>query len=215
ICFNGGIDKIIQCVDSLGTTASSYPSATTGIVPSATPILASDSRILYAPSEAWNQSTTDVNCTSSNLVYTTDTVNATISFNYSGPSIEIGVLNALNGGMFSVVVDGFNTTSTIDTYIGPGADQLPMCIPYQFPPFAVTPPHFSSEENHTITLVFIGPSTDAPTNVNMSIGQFNRLAIPDLVAFSKSSNQASSTTERSIEHYLLLVVPWVALYLLA
>ena len=83
ICFNDGEDQAISCVDAYGTTASSFPSATTGIVPSATPVPASDNRILYTTPGAWNISH-GANCTASDLIYATETLNATVSFNYSG-----------------------------------------------------------------------------------------------------------------------------------
>jgi hypothetical protein len=83
MCFNGGEDKTVSCVDALGATAASFPSATTGVTPSATPVPASDPRIIYAPSREWNSSK-GANCTTSDLLYTTETLNATVSFNYSG-----------------------------------------------------------------------------------------------------------------------------------
>jgi hypothetical protein len=90
------------------------------------------------------------------------------------------------------VVDGFNTSSTIDTFVGSVDAAVPLCFPYQFPPFAITPPEFSSQRNHTITLVFIGRSVDVPANVSTVIGQFHSFAMPDLTAVTALSNHAIS-----------------------
>jgi hypothetical protein len=83
VCFNGGEDNTISCVDALGATAASFPSATTGIVPSATPVLASDPWIVYTPPREWSSSK-GASCTTNDLLYNTETLNATVSFNYSG-----------------------------------------------------------------------------------------------------------------------------------
>ncbi|KAF8965065.1 hypothetical protein BDZ97DRAFT_1659464, partial [Flammula alnicola] len=195
LCYYGGVDKTVTCIDAYGTTESAYPSATTGVVPSATPVLGNDTRFVYAPSHAWNISKTDANCTLTNLLHTTDTLNATISFNYSGPSVTMHVVTAPNGGVFSVVVDGFNTWSTIETFSGTSDQPFPLCYQYQFPPFVITPPGFASRENHSLTLVFIGPSNSLPANTSKSIGQFNAFAIPDFVyptISTTSENYASS-----------------------
>jgi len=80
-----------------------------------------------------------------------------------------------NGGVFSVWLDGFNTTTNIDTSSQRGGYSLPLCYPLQFPPFLVTPPGFETHTNHTLMLVYIGPSPDS-TN---STVQFDSFAIPD------------------------------------
>ena len=82
-------DKIVRCIDALGTTALAFPSATTGLVPSATPVLGSDPNILYSPPNAWTVSESDSNCTTSKSLHVTDTINATVSFNFTGIASDI------------------------------------------------------------------------------------------------------------------------------
>ena len=77
-------NKIVHCIDALGTTALALPSATTGIVPSATPVLGSNPDIAYSPPNAWTVSESDSNCTTSKSLHGTDTINATVSFNFTG-----------------------------------------------------------------------------------------------------------------------------------
>jgi len=208
ICFNDGTDRTVYCIDVHGTTSPSLPSATSGAIPSASSIPGNDSRIIYAPSDAWNISNTDTNCKRSNFLYTTDTINASISFSYFGPSIEVHTVTAPNGGVFSIAVDGFNTSSTIDTFSGPG-QPLPLCYPNRFPPMAITPTGFSSQKDHTITLVFIGPSVNAPANSSTvkSIGQVNLFAIP---SFTYSNRAISSYAYVNV--YVLFIVPFSALF---
>jgi hypothetical protein len=130
---------------------------------------------------------------------------------FKGPSIEINVVNAPNGGVFSIVVDGFNTSSTIDTFVGTVDDGVPLCSTYQFPPFAITPPEFSSQQDHTITLVFIGRSGDVPANISTIIGQFHSFAMPDFNALPASSNYATSNALSSMGIRGILVFFLVAL----
>ncbi|PPR05774.1 hypothetical protein CVT26_010165 [Gymnopilus dilepis] len=157
------------------------PSATTGFIPTSTPVLNSDSKVLYSPSDAWNKSANGPDCAQSGSLYLTHGVNASISFNYTGPSVVVNTISSQNGGRFSVVVDGFNTTSEIDTNTASGGNtSLPLCYPLQFPPFVITPPGYETRINHTIELVFIGPSQSTAESTNMSIGQFDSFAIPDL-----------------------------------
>ncbi|PPQ98276.1 hypothetical protein CVT26_013520 [Gymnopilus dilepis] len=174
-----------------------YPSATTGVVPTATPIPNSNSAIVYFPSDAWNKSKISPNCSQSQSVYVTQTVNATVSFNYTGPSIVVNTISSHNGGLFSVLVDGFNTTSAIDTNTAIGGNvSLPTCYPIQFPPFVITPPNYQSRTNHTIELVFIGSAPTPAQGTTASVGQFDSFAIPDLesafgVATSRNRRSAS------------------------
>ena len=77
-------DKIVHCIDALGTTTLALPSATTGLIPSATPVLGSDQSITYSPSDAWKISDADSNCSMSKSTHMTNTVNGTISFNFTG-----------------------------------------------------------------------------------------------------------------------------------
>ncbi|KAF8804303.1 hypothetical protein BYT27DRAFT_6700878 [Phlegmacium glaucopus] len=205
-CFNEGNNNVIQCINALGTTAPAIPSATTGLIPSVTPILGSNAGITYSPASAWNTSTTDFSCTNSKSLHVSDTINATISFNYTGPSIMIYTVTSSNGGVFSVLADGFNTTSTINTFSGFVENQtLPSCYPLQFPPFAATPPGYQSRENHIITLVHIGPSPNAPKGTHTSIVQFDSLAIPDLESILAQTNDYGPNDLQKLNIYLLSV----------
>jgi hypothetical protein len=92
-----------------------------------------------------------------------------------------------HGGVFSVILDGFNTTTTIDTYSG-GQLVLPQCMPSQFPPLIMVPPTLANETEHTITLVFIGasPNTGNETDTEINI-QFDSFALPIFLAEGQSS----------------------------
>jgi hypothetical protein len=90
------------------------------------------------------------------------------------------------------VVDGFNTTSVIDTYAdsdNDGAAVNTVCFPYRFPPLSIAPTNYGSRNDHTITLVFIGPSPDAGPlfNASQAVGSINGFAIPE---FSGITNNA-------------------------
>jgi len=84
-------DKIVHCIDALGTTALGLPSATTGLVPSATPVLGSDPNIVYNPPNAWTVSESESNCTTSKSLHVTDTINASVSFNFTGKVSNIKI----------------------------------------------------------------------------------------------------------------------------
>jgi hypothetical protein len=101
------------------------------------------------------------------------------TFLFQGPSIMVRTVTSPNGGVFSVWLDGFNTTSNIDTSSQHGNYSLPVCYPLQFPPFLLTPPGFETHTNHTLTLVYTGPSARAPGGTNSSTVQFDSFAIPD------------------------------------
>jgi hypothetical protein len=81
-----------------------------------------------------------------------------------------------HGGVFAVFLDDFNTTSTIDTF-SDNNTQLPLCYPVQFPPVFVPPPDLGSHNNHSITLVYTGPSPNAPNRTSSNV-QFDLFAIP-------------------------------------
>lgn len=198
LCFNDGADSVVSCINELGTTASALPSATTGLIPSSTPVLESNSAIVYNPPDAWVTSNSDSDCTTSTSLRSTDTLNATISFNYTGPSIMVHVVTSSSGGVFWVIVDGFNTSSYVDTYSGPGLNSSrPVCYPNQFPPFVSTPPGYQSDTNHSLTLVYTGNSKSAPEGTTSSV-QFDSFAIPDL----ESSLAATSNDSPIAMHNL-------------
>ncbi|TFK31303.1 hypothetical protein BDQ12DRAFT_765789, partial [Crucibulum laeve] len=209
LCFNKNSEPLVSCIDAYGTTGSSYPSTATGLVPSATSIAIDDQRIRYSPQDAWNNSTSVSNCTAEKMLRVTDVFNATISFDYVGPSIMVHTITSSQGGIFSVLVDGFNTTNIIDTYSG-GNTTLPVCYPAQFPPFIKPPPTLGIQNNHTITLVYSGPSPSAPNQTNSSSIQFASFAIPD---FSRtlSSSAINSGWKRNactlvLTFFLLMIV---------
>lgn len=210
ICFNDGTNNIVSCIDAYGVTASSYPSATLGYSPSATPVATDDPGIIYNPLSAWSNSDTIPNCTSSSSLRVTSTINSTISFNYTGeqflfrfrqvisytldfpgPSIMIHTVTSPNGGVFSVIVDDFDTTDIIDTFSANNT-YLPLCYPVQFPPFISSPPDLGLRNNHSITLIYTGPSPKAPSSTTSSNVQFDSFAIPE----SKLSATSGGSTVR-------------------
>lgn len=133
-----------------------------------------------------------------------------------GPSIEVTIVSSPSGGDFAVVVDGFNTSSTIATYTGTALDGLPIpfCSRYQFPPFLIAPPDFASHDNHTLDLIFIGRGGGTPVNSPLPIvAQFNSFAIPDLTAITEpeSSNYAVSNSFEKcgiLEIFILSSLLW-------
>ena len=107
----------------------------------------------------------------------------------------IHTVTSSTGGVFSVLVDGFNTTSTIDTY-SDGNLNLPRCMPSQFPPLRIMPPAWEAandtETEHAITLVYVGISPNANlTNETTSV-QFDSFAIP---VFAANAQLAASKAE--------------------
>lgn len=94
-----------------------------------------------------------------------------------GPSVRVHTVTSPRGGVFAIFVDGFNTTSTIDTFSSDST--LPLCYPFQFPPFISAPRDLASRNNHSITLMYVGSSPNAP-NGSISEVQFDTFAIPDI-----------------------------------
>jgi len=84
LCVHKGSDKGVECVNAVGTTFAALPSATTGIIPLATPISAESNLISYSPLNAWKTANAQSSCTTSSSVHITNVVNATVSFNYTG-----------------------------------------------------------------------------------------------------------------------------------
>jgi len=115
-------------------------------------------------------------------------VRSTITWKYTedssvidlGPSIMVHTVTSSTGGVFSVWIDDFDTNTPIDTFSLHGNQAFPVCYPVQFPPFAITPPGFELHSNHTIKLVYVGPSEFAPAGANTSNFQFDSFAIPIL-----------------------------------
>lgn len=233
VCYNDGVSNAASCIDAYGTTSSSYPSATTGFVLSATPVAIDDPGVLYSPANAWSSSSTVPNCTSSGSLRVTSTINSTVSFNYtgkhflllpvnhvytldpSGPSIMVHVVTTPQGGVFSVFVDDFDTMSTLDTF-SDNNTQLPLCYPVQFPPFTASPPGLASRNQHSITLMYTGPSPNAPNGTTSASVQFDSFSIP----IFKSSSSAAGTERSGLTlltfsvsiYYMSNVVNLLAIY---
>ncbi|KAF8165646.1 hypothetical protein B0H34DRAFT_247096 [Crassisporium funariophilum] len=177
VCYNNGLDQHVSCVDAYGTTASSFPSATVSVVPSATPVPIDSPAVQFNPSNAWNSSSAPIsNCIPGNIVRVTNVVNATVSFNYTGQSILIHTVKSPRGGVFSMTVDSVPLNDTIDTFNAGGE----LCFPVQFPPFRKPPPGFALRNDHSITLSFQGPSKNAPKDITSIDVQFGSFAIPQV-----------------------------------
>jgi hypothetical protein len=107
------------------------------------------------------------------------------------------------GGVFYVFIDGFNTSTTIDTYSG-GDEQLPQCIPFQFPPVAHPPSDMGARNEHTITLVYTRHSSRAPHGTNSSEVQIDTFAIPIFQeALDTGDTSSASTLSASKTHFVL------------
>ncbi|KAF8638349.1 hypothetical protein AX16_010530 [Volvariella volvacea WC 439] len=173
--------ETVYCVNPYGVTTTAFPSESATptsalVIPSATMIPETDPSILYAPADAWNISESRSECTLSTSLHVSNTLNATISFNYTGPGIIVHTVASPNGGIFSVLIDDFNTTAFVDTNSAAGR---PECYVLQFPPVSILPPGYESRDDHSITLVYIGPSVlAASTNVSETFIQFDSFALP-------------------------------------
>jgi len=100
----------------------------------------------------------------------------------------VHTVTSAHGGVFSLIIDGINTTTFIDTFSGPGELAQPTCFPRQFPGFIVTPPGYADRSSHTISLVYIGPSAYSPANTASTV-QFDGFSIPDFSADSLDGMQ--------------------------
>jgi hypothetical protein len=118
----------------------------------------------------------------------------------------IRTVSSSSGGVFAVFVDGVDTTGLIDTFSGTGALALPTCYPVQFPPFIETPLGYENRMNHTIMLVYIGPSKLAPEGTNTSVVRFDSFALPDLQSFLVTTSNQSPLEQQNFNVYILLVL---------
>ncbi|PVF95386.1 hypothetical protein CPB86DRAFT_682819, partial [Serendipita vermifera] len=168
----------ITCIDVYGTATSPYSPSTIIGIPAASTIPNDVGSLQYSPPEEWKSSNSVHNCTLNNSVRVTSTLNSKVSFNYTGPSIRVHTVTSPKGGVFSVFVDGFNTSSQIDTFGGEDSS-LPRCYPVQFPPFVRPPPDLATRTRHTITLIYTGASPKAPPGTNVSQLEFDSFSIPE------------------------------------
>jgi hypothetical protein len=102
----------------------------------------------------------------------------------------VHTVTSSHGGVFSVIIDGVNTTSTIDTY---SDDQLmlPQCMPSQFPPVLIPPPTLANNTEHTITLVHIGTSPNAGNKAYEPDIQFDSFALPNFLVDGQNSTSGA------------------------
>lgn len=175
MCYYGSLQSSpLVCKDVYGDPLPSHSVDETNFVSPA--LVAANENVLFSPQRNWSISSFPGTCNSGATVHVTSTVHSNITFNYTGPSIRIHTVTSPIGGVFGVFVDGFNTTSTIDTFSSSGESG---CYPIQFPPFARAPPDQATKNQHSITLVYTGPSPDA-ANRSSSEVRFESFAIPDL-----------------------------------
>jgi hypothetical protein len=101
------------------------------------------------------------------------------------------------GGAFSVFIDGFNTSTKIDTYDGnastweeaQGESLNTSCYRVrQFPPVVLVPPGYESRETHAVSLVYVGAGEKllgtAPQDLSV---QFDSFALPIYLEAQMSS----------------------------
>ena len=197
ICFTirSDPDKAASCIDAIGTTSAAIPSSTSlAFIPAISAVAKDDATLKFDPQQAWDSTPVTAGiCGSSDVLRSAETINSSVSFNYSGtcisssrtntnlnpafqgPSILISARSSPNGGVFSVIIDGTQIKDTIDTF---SAGEV-QCMHRAFPPFRLPGvPGFGSRNNHTITLVHRGPSSLAPNGTVSSIVQFYSFAVP-------------------------------------
>lgn len=126
----------------------------------------------------------------------------------------VRTVSSSSGGVFTVFVDGVNTTNLVDTFSGPGDLSLPTCYPVQFPPFITTPPGYANRTNHNLTLIYTGVSELAPEGTNTSFVQFDSFAIPDLASVLVPTSNQGFMKLQNLNVYLLLVLLTWSLFVL-
>ena len=131
---------------------------------------------------------------------------------YEGPSIMVRTITSPNGGIFSVWIDGYNTSSNIDTFSHQGNTSLPICYPLQFPPFAVTPPGYENRTNHTIALIYTGPSINSPEGTTATTAEFDSFAIPDFHSHLNATNNGPPTHPKNFHFHFSLMFTVLVLF---
>jgi len=185
VCYLDDNHKDGACIDAYGVTGTPYPSATSNtFTPIETPVSNSGAGVVFSPADAWNATTSTESCSKSKTVYSTSTINATVTFNYTGPSIMVHTFFTKSGGVFNITVDGYPTGSNVDTATRDDIS-VPVCYPNQYPPFHSPPSDYDKRDMHTITLTYVG-STDPDVAATGAV--FDAFAIPffDKAEFTSS-----------------------------
>ncbi|KAF9522918.1 hypothetical protein CPB83DRAFT_899226 [Crepidotus variabilis] len=201
ICFTVTNDpkKSVSCIDALGTTSAAFPTSTAAsFSPSLSIIQNAEPALLFSPEKAWNTTQAAAGSCGSSTFHSTDVVNATVSFNYTGPSVLLNVMTSPQGGVFAVFIDDTQIMNRFDTF---DADQV-KCIRRQYPPFpSLVPPGFGSRNSHSITLMHYGPSTLAPNGTVSSVVQLDSFAVPQF-----NQNVSGNSRVVSKAHIVVFVV---------
>ncbi|KAF8652149.1 hypothetical protein AX16_004535 [Volvariella volvacea WC 439] len=209
ICYTNGVDSHVSCVDAYGTFSPAISSTDQGFLPPANAVANGDAEVEFDPPEAWIPASTQ-GCAISTDARSTDVVNASISFNFTGPSIRIHTIKSPQGGVFSMVVDGVPLNDTIDTFNADGE----LCFPIQFPPFMEPPPGYGSRNEHSITLFHHGPSTKAPNDTTSSNVVFDSFAIPQFDNSESSMTNSDDMTHSSDRRSAILAAVFILLSVL-
>jgi len=206
VCYLDDNHKKGACIDAYGVTGTFYPSATSiNFTPKETPVSNSGASVVFSPADAWKSTASTENCSKSETIYTTSTINATISFNYTGPSIMVHTFFQKTGGVFNITVDGFPTGSMVKTAIRDDVS-VPVCYPNQYPPFYDTPPDYDKRDAHTIIFTYVG-SIDA--GVPATSGVFDAFAIP---FFDSAEFTNSGVKVMMVPQYLHLMLCLLTLF---
>ncbi|KAJ2919395.1 hypothetical protein MD484_g1038, partial [Candolleomyces efflorescens] len=172
-------------------------------IPGLAPLDSSVGRVSFTPRDAWTpvslgESELNSTCGGALSPYrrATSVFNATVSFNYTGPSILVRAIPSRTGGRFSVIIDGYNTTTFLDTYDPEAEDGRPgnlsdKCYRVrQYPPMAIVPVGYETRESHTVSLVYAGAGENLlgtdPRNLSV---QFDSFALPIFSEAQMSSAQ--------------------------
>lgn len=202
MCHRREGDPFANCIDTYGSTKLPVPSSTIAVasIPTEQAVAINSNSIVYTGN--WTDSSRVPSCAKSPSLRLSHQINSSVELNYTGksqalviiwdgrqttiiagPSIIFHAVRSRTGGAFSVIVDGFNTSSPIDTYTNSTLN-FTECTPIRFPPFIKAPPDYLSRTNHTIKLVFQGVGfwgplpADLASNKSMNV-QFDSFAVPD------------------------------------
>ncbi|KAF9522923.1 hypothetical protein CPB83DRAFT_863758 [Crepidotus variabilis] len=189
---NSDPNKVVSCIDALGITTGALPaSKAASFSPSLSVAQSTEPALLLSPEKAWNTTEATAGSCGSNTFHSTNVVNATISFNYTGPSILLNAMTSPQGGVFAVFIDGTQIKNSLDTF---DAGQV-KCIRRQYPPFSAPgPPGFGSRTSHSITIMHYGPSKLAPNGTVSSVVQLDSFVVPQFNRSVSGESRAVSGT---------------------